>query len=746
MNETKPHAATASLDDLLRSNKAQFDRIFSTQMSNSPGEAAASDSAALEAADANTALNARFGDDWSMEVVEHKSERGVTSVLCRLTVDGVSKMQFGSARNRGNSGLALQQATDDALLRCAAMFPKAKAAAEARPSPAADAVATDRPRLLAPPDESPVTPARGVSMAALPGRIDMALRNARDEMELVTSGIAMTPALRDGHGLASLIADARGRMLVGRFSYPIASLLEREEMLLEAGDIVLLSDPGAGGGMSNWLVLMPVFDGGEPVGYTAMRARMPDIGGPMPGSASAGARSVHGEGLRIPALKLFEKGELNTTALKLILGNARLPEVNRNELMALVDGCQTGAQRVQELCRRFGRERYGEACQALLAATNRVMRRLIAEHLSEEPHAFEDVIDDDGQGNGPFRIRLTVWREGDKAFFDWTGTAPQAPGPVNFHLSEDLFKLTVAMYLVGRSGTPMALNDGIASQISVTLPANSLLRPGGEAPQGLNDHTEARYQEVVGAALAHGAPEAATAAPYGGLPRWRYTGVDGEGRPFMLRELLLGGLAGRPTGDGIDGHSMWPNRDATPVEFLERHYPVTVEHRRAVPDSGGAGRHRGGNGVETVYLLGADGAISIQDDRHSSRPWGLLGGQPGKSSGRWLEHADGSREALPAKVDGQRVRAGDRLIVRTAGGGGWGDPLQRDPRLVQTDLSRGLIGAERARERYGVVLHGDGRELDSQATDDLRSGMRRNRRTPPLFDSGGRRDNARPDT
>lgn len=747
MSETKPHASAVSLDDLLQANKAQFDRIFTTQMSGGAAAGAAVPAAPAEAGDATARLNARFGDTWSMEVVEHKAERGVTSVLCRLTVDGVSKMQFGSARSRGNTGLALQQATEDALLRCAAMFAEAEGVRGARAPEQATEAAADQPRLLPPPTEAPVAPARAVSAAALPGRIDVALRNARDEMEIVASGAAMTPALRDGHGLASLVADARGRMLVGRFSYAIAGLLDAEDMVLGEGDMVLLSEPGAAGGLSNWLLVMPVFDGGEPVGYTAMRGRMPDVGGPMPGSASAQAGSIHGEGLSVPPLKLFEGGELNTTALKLILGNARQPAVNRNELMALADGCQTGAARVQELCRRHGRERYGEACEALLAASNRVMRRLIVEHLTEEPHAFEDVIDDDGQGNGPFRLRLTVWREGETAFFDWTGTAPQAPGPVNFYLSEELFKLTVGMYLAGRSGTALALNDGIAPQISVTLPQNSLLQPGGEAPRGLNDHTEARYLEVLGGALSHSAPQEGTAASYGGLPRWRYSGVDGKGKPFMMRELLLGGLAGRPAGDGIDGHSMWPNRDATPVEFLERHYPVTVERRRAVPDSGGAGRHRGGNGVETVYQLHADGVISLQDDRHQSRPWGLLGGGPGKSSERWLEHGDGSREALPAKIDGLRVRAGERLIVRTAGGGGWGDPLDREPRRVQADLLRGLIGAERVRERYGVVLHGDdGQELDSQATDDLRASMRRNRRTPPLFDHGGRRDNARADT
>ena len=749
MSNPTSHAGAVSLDDLLRDNKDQFDRIFTAQMAGGDLAAAGADTASAAPAGIAARLNARFGDTWSSEVVEHKSERGAVTVLCRLSVGEVSKMQFGSARIQGDAGRALQRATEAALLSCAAQFADSPAAqtqapASERQRPMAAAAAS-----AAQPAQTPSkAPSRSPSIAAaLPGRIDVALRNARDEMEIVLSTTAMGQALRDGHGQAALIADARGRMLVGRFNFAIAALLERESLTLEPGDVLLLSDPyasqGAVTGLGDWLVLMPIVDAGERVGFTAMRVGVPDVGGPVDGSRSAAAGSLYGEGLCIPPLKLIQGGELNDTALRLILGNSRSPAVNRNDLMAAVDACQAGAARVVELCRRFGRERYAEACDALLSASGRTMRRLIVAFLSEEPQSFEDVIDDDGRGNGPFRLRLTVWREGEQAFFDWTGTAAQAPGPVNFFLNQDLFKLTVAMYLSGRSGAALALNDGIGPLMHVTMPTASLLQPAFPAALGQGAHADARQLEVLGGAMAHASPETATAAGYGSLPQFHYAGRDGDGRAFQLRETLLGGLAGRPAGDGIDGHSLWPHRDATPAEYLERHFPIVVERRHAIADSGGAGRHRGGNGVETIYLLKADGTVSLQDDRHISRPWGLSGGKPGSLSERWIERRDGSREALPAKVDGVAVRAGERLILRTAGGGGWGDPLTRPPGLVHDDVTRGLLSEAGAEDGYGVVLQGSRRDLDPRATEDLRDSMRRNRRSLPLFDFGGRRDAAR---
>jgi N-methylhydantoinase B len=181
-----------------------------------------------------------------------------------------------------------------------------------------------------------------------------------------------------------------------------------------------------------------------------------------------------------------------------------------------------------------------------------------------------------------------------------------------------------------------------------------------------------------------------------------------------------------------------------PSEYLETYYPMLIEGYTTIMDTGGAGKHRGGNGVEKIFLLLEEGDVSIHDDRHISQPWGILGGRPGGCSEKWLVRKDGTRQPLESKIDNVRVRAGDRVIFRTAGGGGWGDPLDRDPLRTRNDVARKLLSETKAREQYGVVLTGADLAVDHRATDELRASMRRNRKAPKLFDFGERKAGATP--
>jgi N-methylhydantoinase B len=248
----------------------------------------------------------------------------------------------------------------------------------------------------------------------------------------------------------------------------------------------------------------------------------------------------------------------------------------------------------------------------------------------------------------------------------------------------------------------------------------------------------ARQFDVLGGALGRHAPETATAAGYGSSPYFLYSGVDSAGRPFQLMEILYGGIPGRPIGDGMDGHSWWPLFENIPTEYLESFFPMVIESYASISDTGGAGKHRGGNGVEKVYRLLEEGMVSIHDDRHLTQPWGILGGKPGACSEKWLQRKDGEREALPSKIDNIHVRSGDRFIFRTAGGGGWGDPLERDANRVRNDVARRLMSADKARDEYGVVLSADGLQLDIRATRDLRANMKYGRKPLELFDYGDR--------
>ena len=756
MTDLNPPRRSVSLDDLLKANKAQFDSVFAAQMRDTglvsvthrPATAEDLVSASLgvravvDGDDSTALLDGRFGEGWSSEVVEHKTEGGSVTVLCKLVVDGVSKMQFGAARINGDQGAALQRATDEALKKCAALFgpreglPEAEAggpAARPQEAPAAGA----QPDAAVPSLAAPTSRALDTITLDL---IENALRNARHEMDAVLFRSAMSPVIREQHDEFPMITDPKGRMIVGQFGSYVAEMLREQNMQVDPGDVIFNNDPFKCGGaishINDWLVLVPIFHGNELVGFSSMFGHMMDVGGWVPGSMPTAATSIFGEGIRIPPIKIYAKGEINKAALGIIMNNTRTPEMNYSDLMAIIAGCRAGEKRVIQICDRFGKDTYIQACEALLERTNRAMRQLIVQNLPNEPQSFEDYVDDDGCGNGPFKMKLTVWREGDEAFFDWTGTSDQAPGPINFFLNEGMFKMFIGVYMIMVFDPQILFNDGFYDLIHVTLPKGSLVHPEFPAALGCRTHALARQFDVLGGALSKNAPEMATAAGYGSSPHFLYSGVDGDGRPFQLMEILFGGIPGRPVGDGMDGHSWWPLFENIPTEYLETYYPMIIENYTTLADTGGAGRHRGGNGVEKVYLLLENGEISIHDDRHLTQPWGILGGQPGACSEKWLEKEDGSREPLPSKVDNVRVRGGDRIIFRTAGGGGWGDPLEREPAKVRGDVVRGLLTVGAAQERYGVVIGSVGLTIDDRATQELREKLKGNRGTLPVFDFG----------
>ena len=696
----RPHESgrTISLDEMLRASRDQFDRLFQDAGTRAP-------------ANGNGAAANGRGTPPAAGPSRAAAGNGAASSAAR-----------GAPAN--GSGAAARPRP-------------APATAPDRLGAAAASAASASPR-SARPRRAPETALDPITLDL----IENALRNARHEMDAVLFRSAMSPVIREQHDEFPMITDAAGRMIVGQFGSYIPEMLAEQAIEFAPGDIVLQSDPYKCGGaishINDWMVLLPIFHRGELIGFSSMFGHMMDVGGPVPCSMPTAATSIFGEGLRIPPVKIYEGGELNRAALDIIMNNTRTPEMNLSDLMAIIAGCRAGERRVIEICERFGPDVYGRACTALLKRTERAMRQLIVRNLPEEPQTFEDFIDDDGCGNGPFRLKLTVWREGEDAWFDWTGTSPQAPGPVNFYLHEGMFKMFIGVYMIMVFDPQILFNDGFYDIIHVTLPKGSLLHPNFPAPLGSRTHALARQFDVLGGALSRNAPEMATAAGYGSSPHFLYSGTDAGGRPFQLMEILYGGIPGRPVGDGMDGHSWWPLFENIPSEYLESYYPMRIEGYRSIPDTGGAGLHRGGNGVEKVYRLLEEGEVSIHDDRHLSRPWGILGGRPGACSEKWLVRDDGSREKLPSKVDNVRVAPGDRIVFRTAGGGGWGDALEREPSVVRRDVVRGLLTAEAARDGYGVALGGQGSEVDHAATDDLRARLRRERGTLPTFDFGVR--------
>jgi N-methylhydantoinase B len=572
--------------------------------------------------------------------------------------------------------------------------------------------------------------------------IENALRNARHEMDETLFRSAMSPVIREQHDGFPMIATPDGKMVVGQFGSYIAGFIKEWTRGINEGDIFLISDPykcaGAISHINDWLILLPIFAKGELVGWGSQFGHTVDTGGPVSGSLPTDATTIFGEGTRVPPVKLFAGGVLNQDVLDIILNNSRTPTMNYFDLMAIVAACRTAEKRVKELCHRFGTPLYLAALDALLERTRRMMQQLIRQNLPEKKVSFEDYIDDDGRGNGPYKMKLTIWREDDQAYFDWTGTDPQAPGPINFYLNEEMFKMFIGVYLIMVFDPQILFNDGFYPLLHINTPEGSLLAPKFPAALGCRTHALTRLFDVLGGTLAPGAPDFSTAAGYGTSPYLLYNGYDENNQFYHLMEISFGGIPGRPLADGMDAHSWWPLFENIPSEYLESYYPITVLEYGSLIDSGGAGFHRGGNGVHKIYRFESDGEIAIHDDRERSQPWGFNGGLPGSSSTKRLVRANGEEVSLPSKISQIPVKKGDRLIYRTAGGGGWRDPLDRPAERVSVDVKRGLVSVAKAASDYGVIVDAKTLAVDVAATDAKRAKIRAERKPAELFTFGAK--------
>lgn len=570
--------------------------------------------------------------------------------------------------------------------------------------------------------------------------IENALRNARAEMDAVLFRTAMSPGIREQHDAFPMIANHEGRMLVGQFGSFISGFLEGYEGDVEEGDIFLTNDPyscnGAVSHLNDWLALMPIFHDGRLVSWAAMFGHMTDNGGKVPGSLPIDAAQIFEEGLQIPPVKIYRKGELNRELLELLLRNSRMPHWNRADFNAIVASLRLAERRVHEIATRFGVDHYIAAMAEMLDRNRRAMGAIINMVVPEQRQYFEDYLDDDGVGMGPYKIACSMWREGGRAIFDFTGTDPQSVSSVNFLLNEDMFKMFLGAFFINLFDPQILFNEGFYDLIDVHIPQGSILKPKRPAALSCRTHLLGRIFDVMGGLLGQGAPEALNAAGFSDSPHLMYSGYDSKGEWYQLFQIGFGGIPGRPAGDGPDGHSLWPSFTNVSNEFLEAYFPLRIETYESVADSGGAGLHRGGNAVHTAYHFLAEGEISIHDDRWLTHPWGVNGGEPGGRSSKRLDRADGSFSWLPAKCDRIKVKIGDVLHFNTWGGGGWGDPLQRSADLVALDCARGLVTVDGAR-RYGVVVTAEF-TVDAAATDALRASISASRQpATSLFNRGG---------
>ncbi|WP_029136553.1 hydantoinase B/oxoprolinase family protein [Nakamurella lactea] len=574
--------------------------------------------------------------------------------------------------------------------------------------------------------------------------IENGLRNARYEMDEVLFRTALSPGIREQHDEFPLIGTPDGKMIVGQFGLSVPDFLANFDGEIREGDVLLTSDPYSCGAAishaNDWLVVMPIYHDGRLVGWASMFGHMTDVGGKTPSSMPTDARTIYEEGVVIPPFKLYDQGRLDETALRIILNQVRMPLWNRADLNGLVAACRTAGRRVNEMCERFGVDTYLSTLDSLLDRNYQAMKILLAAVFTDgETISFTDYVCDDGVGYGPYELKMSLTRHGDKVHIDLTGSSPQAVGPVNYFINENLLRMFFGIYMITVADPQILWNDGYYPLVDVTIPEDSYWKPRFPAALNARNHGLGRLFDLFGGLLGQTNPSLLNAAGFSSSPHFmfsgHYTSGDRKGEWFQLYSLGFGGIPGRPIGDGPDGYSLWPSFMNIPCEYLESYYPMRIERWETIADTGGAGLHRGGNGVDVAYRFLEPGTIAIHDDRWLTYPWGVNGGEPGARGRKWIEHADGSKTVLPSKCHNVPVAAGDLLHFDTWGGGGWGDPIARDPELVGLEVLRGLVTTDGAR-RYGVVCSEAG-EVDAAATAELRAAIGAERPAElPVFNMG----------
>ena len=526
-----------------------------------------------------------------------------------------------------------------------------------------------------------------------------ALAAVADEMNANLVRSAYSPNIKERRDCSCAVFDARAGMVaqaesipvhLGAMPFSVAQALSHPGNLLP-GDVVVLNDPYVGGAhLPDLTFVAPVFVEKRLLALVANRAHHADVGGKAPGSLAADSTEIYQEGLRIPPIKLWREGTLDRDLLALILSNVRTPEEREGDLRAQRAACATGEERLEDLLRRHGATLVLEAMAAVMDYSERRMRAAIAS-LPEGAAAYEDVLDGDGVDDRPVRICARIEKRGDVLHVDYTGSSPQVAGPVN------------AVYAVTASATYFAVraltdpeippNAGCYRPIEIVAPRGTVVNATHPAPVvGGNLETAQRLVDVILGAFSHITPERTIAACQGTMNNVAIGGTDPRtGRPYTLYETIGGGFGARPTRDGPDGvHSHMTNTLNTPVESLELVYPLRVERYELVPGSGGRGRFRGGMGIRRdLTAVGHVATVSLLTDRRRSRPYGLAGGEPG-SCGRNVLIRDGQELPLPAKGTFP-LAAGETVSVRTPGGGGYGDPAQREPAQVERDRREGRL-------------------------------------------------------
>ena len=541
-----------------------------------------------------------------------------------------------------------------------------------------------------------------------------------EEMRVVLTKTAYSPILKSAGDFSCGVFDRAGDMVAQGPDLPIhlGSMPDAVRAVVQAfgddvheGDVFIHNDPYFGGShLPDVNVVRPAFYEGMHLGFACLRAHWPDVGSATPGSYGA-VTEIYGEGLRLPPVRLYDRGKVNKALEDVILANVRTPDERKGDLGSQLAATLRATERLAALARRYGAERLVAYMAEVMDYSDRLMRAALKE-LPDGEGYFEDFCDGDGIPDGPdgadapFWIRMRVTKKGDRILVDFAGTDPQVKGPMNAALSVSASGVFCGLKTAVDPNSLIPPNSGCWRAIEVTAPKGTVVNAEFPAPVVYSNHEMShRTADMVMGALSAFMPEQVMACSQGTSAVLTLGGVDPRsGARYVSYETIKGGFGARPNKDGINViASGISNTMNTPVEVLEMAFPVRVESYAIEPDSGGAGRYRGGNGARRVWrmLPGADAVGALCMERMTSPPFGLRGGAAGIPATVTVAAPGEAPRGLPSK--GAFAAPGDAVIeMVTPGSGGYGPVAERDPAAVGRDLLDGYVTPEAARRDYGV--------------------------------------------
>lgn len=545
------------------------------------------------------------------------------------------------------------------------------------------------------------------------------LYSIAQEMKIVLAKTAYSPILKVAGDYSCGVFDIHGQMVaqgpdlpihLGSMPDAVKAVIAAWGEEIAAGDVFIHNDPYFGGShLPDVNVVSPAFVDHKLLGFCCVRAHWPDIGSATPGSYGA-VTEIYGEGLRLPPVRLYRQGKVNRDVEQIIFTNVRTPEERRGDMRAQVAANRRAVERLETLARKYGFERLQEIMTEVMDYSEAMMRRLIQE-LPDGEGVFEDFCDGDGviaagaEHDEMFMIRLHIRKSGDCITVDFDGTDAQVPGPMNAPLSVTSSGVFTALKMSLDPKGIVPPNSGAWRPVEVRAPKGTVVHAQFPAPVVYANHEIShRVCDMVFGALAAIVPEQVMACSQGTSAVLTLGGTDyRSGERYVSYETIKGGFGARPTKDGINAvASGISNTMNTPIEVLEMSFPVRVERYELIPDSGGAGRYRGGLGARRTWrILGNDAIATVCCERTKSAPFGIAGGKAGAPARITITNPDGSERELHSKGS-FRAPANACVTFEVPGSGGFGPATERDPQKLRTDVHDGYVSPQGARQDYGV--------------------------------------------